>query len=380
LPICLKRSKNFEIHSNYKKKELKTAVCNAIDIYHRHLAPDVRTEEALNCDGLAGIHCKEAIARSWRVARTLAQQGDAPVGMAPWFDRLTQRQSKEMWRRYPALEVAWYWRHKHALDTEANIAKPKGLNVARAASIALQQSGPTRWINPGRFMMGSPSDEVDREEDEILHEVTLTRGFWLADTACTQGLWRAVTGQNPSQSNLGDDYPVESVSWEDVNAFIVHINREVPDLALRLPSEAEWEYACRAGIQAPFSFGETITTDQVNYNGNYPYAGGKKGENREETVEVSALPANSWGLYQMHGNVWEWCYDWYGEYPTGPVIDPKGPEEGGRRVLRGGGWFSFGGDARSAQRFINAPGIRVSLFGFRLARGPEEQARREGSE
>jgi formylglycine-generating enzyme required for sulfatase activity len=498
------KKQKFRNSFKLQKKELKTAVCHAIDIYHRHLAPDVRTEEALNCDELAGIHCKEAIERSWRVARTLAGQRDAPAGMAPWFDRLTQRQSKDMWRRYPALEVAWYCRHQDALETGESIAKPNGLNVARAASIALQQSGPTRyglcqtsqflevreigdtavkppqngfeklssplaeiesttpylywqwrdlsdgtesseildvrretqalplmirdgrltvysdraeivlhdrmskpswanrigrdryglytdftfrgvtqrlrWINPGRFMMGSPADEVNRSVDEILHEVIMTRGFWLADTACTQGLWRAVMGQNPSLSNQGDDYPVESVSWEDVNAFIERINREIPDLALRLPSEAEWEYACRAGTQSPFSFGETIITDQVNYNGDHPYAGGNRGENRGKAVEVSALPANGWGLYQMHGNVWEWCYDWYGRYQTGPVTDPKGPEAGGSRVLRGGSWFSGGGGARSAQRSGSAPGIRGSDFGFRLARGPEEQVRREGSE
>jgi hypothetical protein len=148
------KKQKFRNSFKLQKKELKTAVCHAIDIYHRHLAPDVRTEEALNCDELAGIHCKEAIERSWRVARTLAGQRDAPAGMAPWFDRLTQRQSKDMWRRYPALEVAWYCRHQDALETGESIAKPNGLNVARAASIALQQSGPTRYglYQTGQFL------------------------------------------------------------------------------------------------------------------------------------------------------------------------------------------------------------------------------------
>jgi formylglycine-generating enzyme required for sulfatase activity len=240
-----------------------------------------------------------------------------------------------------------------------------------------------RWISPGRFMMGSPADEVDREEDETLHEVILTRGFWLADTACTQALWQAVMGENPSGSNQGDHYPVERVSWDEVNVFIERINREIQDLALRLPTEAEWEYACRTGTQTPFSFGETITTDQVNYDGDYPYAGGNKGENRGKTVEVKALPVNNWGLYQMHGNVWEWCYDWYGNYPAKPVDDPRGAETGDSRVLRGGSWFNYARHARSAYRYLDDPSIHGFIsgdIGFRLARGPEEQDKQGDSE
>ena len=124
----------------------------------------------------------------------------------------------------------------------------------------------------------------------------------------------------------------------------------MPGLDLRLPTEEEWEYACRAGTTKPFSFGENITPEQVNYDGGYPYSGGKKGKNRGETVEVGSFPCNDWGLYEMHGNVWEWCSDWYGEYPLGPVVDPTGPEGGGLRVLRGGSWIDDGGNVRSADR------------------------------
>jgi formylglycine-generating enzyme required for sulfatase activity len=225
-----------------------------------------------------------------------------------------------------------------------------------------------RWIPPGEFRMGSPADEPKRYNDERQHEVVLTRGFWLAETACTQALWEAVMGENRSHFK-GPEQPVESVSWEDVQRFIMHLNERVPGLEVRLPTEAEWEYACRAGTKTPFWFGNQITPEQANYDGSYPYAGGKKGVYREETVEVKALPANGWGLYQMHGNVWEWCADWYGEYPEGTVVDPSGPQGGADRVLRGGGWIGNGRGLRSADRIHDGPGDRSDRVGFRLARG-----------
>ncbi|MEW6218738.1 MAG: formylglycine-generating enzyme family protein [Thermodesulfobacteriota bacterium] len=226
-----------------------------------------------------------------------------------------------------------------------------------------------RWIPPGQFRMGSPEDEPERWQDEgPRHEVLLTEGLWLADTACTQAMWQTVMGKNPSRFQ-GADRPVEKVSWNDVQRFLERINREWPGLELRLPSEAEWEYACRAGTETPFPFGTTITPEQVNYDGNRPYAGGEKGLYRQETVAVQALPANAWGLYQMHGNVWEWCADWYGAYPAGPVIDPAGPERGTERVLRGGCWIFYARRCRSALRYWFGPGSRFVITGFRLARG-----------
>ncbi len=229
-----------------------------------------------------------------------------------------------------------------------------------------------RWIPPGAFRMGSLANEVDRESfgyDETQHPVTLTQGYWLADTTCTQALWQAVLGETPSDFK-GAGRPVEQVSWEDVvERFLPALNRRVPGLGAALPSEAQWEYACRAGTTTPFSFGDNITTGQVNYDGNYPYAGGPEGEYRERTVEVKELPANGWGLYQMHGNVWEWCADWLGDYPEGTVTDPTGPDEGRGRVLRGGGWLHFGRNCRSASRGGLEPGERLRFIGFRLARG-----------
>ncbi|MFA7242947.1 MAG: formylglycine-generating enzyme family protein [Sulfuricellaceae bacterium] len=231
-----------------------------------------------------------------------------------------------------------------------------------------------RWIPPGQFLMGSPPDEPERSPDdsdwsERRHPVLLTEGYWLADTACTQALWQVVMGDNPSGFK-GDDKPVENVSWQDISEnFLPALNALLPGLEAGLPSEAQWEYACRAGTTTPFWFGETITPEQVNYNGNYPYRGGEKGLYRKQTVEVKALPANDWGLHQMHGNVWEWCADWLGPYAPGLATDPAGPPTGRARVLRGGSWFSDGWHCRSAERFGRVPDRRRDSFGFRLARG-----------
>jgi formylglycine-generating enzyme len=225
-----------------------------------------------------------------------------------------------------------------------------------------------RWIMPGEFIMGSPESETEHNDDATPHRVILSHGFWLADTACTQALWQGVMGENPSRFQ-GEERPVEQVSWDDVQDFIERLNTVVPGGGFRLPTEAEWEYACRAGTTTAFWFGDQITPEQVNYDGNYPYAGGRKGLYRKETVAVKALPCNGWGLYQMHGNVWEWCQDWYGRYPEGTVVDPSGPPRGGLRVLRGGSWINDGRFARSAIRVRDEPGLRYDYFGFRLARG-----------
>jgi sulfatase modifying factor 1 len=231
-----------------------------------------------------------------------------------------------------------------------------------------------RWIMPGKFLMGSPENEAERHSNETRHRVILTQGYWLADTTCTQALWQAVLGNNPSRFK-SEDRPVETVSWDYAQRFIERLNKLIPEGGFRLPTEAEWEYACRAGTTTAFWFGGQISSEQVNYDGNYPYAGGPKGQYRQQTVAVKALPCNGWGLYQMHGNVWEWCQDWYDDYPSETAVDPTGPERGGRRVLRGGSWFSNGRGARSANRGHVVPGSRNDAFGFRLARG---QTARQG--
>ncbi|RJF85259.1 formylglycine-generating enzyme family protein [Azospirillum cavernae] len=227
-----------------------------------------------------------------------------------------------------------------------------------------------RWIPPGRFLMGSPDDEPERGGNEgRQHEVTLSRGYWLFDTACTQALWQAVMGGNPSHLKGDDMRPVERVSWNDVQGFLMWLNARVPGLDLCLPTEAQWEHACRAGTTTPFSFGATITPEQVNYNGNVPYANGAKGLHREEAVPVGSLPPNAWGLYEMHGNVWEWCADGQRTYTAKAESDPRGPESDfGRRIIRGGSWAGYGRSARAASRNQSVLHGRYKDLGFRCAR------------
>ena len=231
-----------------------------------------------------------------------------------------------------------------------------------------------RWIPAGWFLMGSLANEQQRYDDETSHEVTLTQGYWLADTACTQQLWSEITGDNPAHFKEDNQNPIEQVSWTDIQNFLEKLNTLIPELQAELPSEAQWEYACRAGTRTPFSFGENITPEQVNYNGKYPYVDGKKGEYRAKTVAVKAFPSNPWGLYQMHGNIWEWCQDWYGSYSLEPVQDPKGKQEGEDRVLRGGSWIRYGQYVRSAHRYWNTPGYRSDFIGFRFSLGQADEA------
>ncbi|OQX06390.1 MAG: hypothetical protein BWK73_30985 [Thiothrix lacustris] len=231
-----------------------------------------------------------------------------------------------------------------------------------------------RWIEPGTFLMGSPESEAERYDDEVQHQVTLTQGFWLADTTVTQAQWQAVMGNNPSYFSDNPDNPVEQVSWNDIQDFLQKLNVLIPSLEAKLPTEAQWEYACRAGTTTPFSFGDNITPEQVNYDGNNPYAGGKKGLYRKKTVPVKSLPANPWGLFEMHGNVWEWCQDvWQEKLPASPVTDPEGVAEGDKagveRVIRGGSWNNFGRGCRSASRDWLGPVYRLYDSGFRLILG-----------
>ena len=224
------------------------------------------------------------------------------------------------------------------------------------------------WVPAGTFTMGSPEDEPERDLDEVPHEVTLTQGFYIQTTEVTQAQWAAVMGRNPSRfSACGPDCPVESVSWEMGREFARELSARDPNRTYRLPTEAEWEYACRAGTRTSFSMGPCIDTTRSNYNGNYFISGcTEEGLYRKNPLPVKSFSPNAWGLYDMHGNVGEWCQDRYGEYPQGPVTDPRGPDEGTFRVFRGGSWYSNPATCRSANREEGNPQGRYHSKGLRL--------------
>jgi formylglycine-generating enzyme required for sulfatase activity len=235
------------------------------------------------------------------------------------------------------------------------------------------------FIQGGTFTMGSPASEKERLDWEgPQHQVTISKGFWMGKYEVTQKEWVEVMGSNPSRFK-GDNLPVESVSWYEA---IDYCNKRSAKEGLmpaytrnrkkvtwnknangyRLPTEAEWEYACRAGTTTPFSTGGNITTDQANYYGN------AKGTYRQKTWAVGSGAANSWGLYDMHGNVYEWCWDWYGSYASGSQTDPTGAVSGDFRVHRGGCWNSRAQYLRSAGRVYSTPSLRYGDGGFRLVR------------
>lgn len=226
------------------------------------------------------------------------------------------------------------------------------------------------WIPAGTFLMGSPDDEEGRGVWEIQRKVTLTKGFFLAINPTTQASWREIMGNNPSDY-YGDDHPVEQVSWDDCQAFLRKLG-ERDGHAYRLPTEAEWEYACRAGTTTAYYFGETISTAQANYSGDYsPNREENEGDWRGTTTPVASFAPNAFGLYDMHGNVCEWCEDWcaatYEHYRHGVFVDPRGPQDGVCRVLRGGSFCDFALGLRSADRNRYGPSVCSEVVGFRAA-------------
>ncbi|MEW6080004.1 MAG: SUMF1/EgtB/PvdO family nonheme iron enzyme [Thermodesulfobacteriota bacterium] len=226
------------------------------------------------------------------------------------------------------------------------------------------------WIEPGGFQMGSPSKEQGRYGDEVQHPVILTRGFYLQTTEVTQGQWKKIMNDNPAFfKECGDNCPVEQVSWNDVRGFISRLNKKTGRI-YRLPTEAEWEYACRAGTTGLFHTGDCLTDAQANYDSAISFYGCPRGKLRGKPVPVKSFPPNAWGLYDMHGNVWEWCADWYGDYPSGSVKDPAGPDSGASRVNRGGCWNRDAVYCRSAIRNDDAPDSRFNNLGFRLVLQP----------
>jgi len=226
-------------------------------------------------------------------------------------------------------------------------------------------------LPPGRFTMGSGSDEAGRNDDEVLHDVEITQPFLLGQNEVTQQEWRTVMGTAPSHfTSCGPRCPVENITFFDVQTFLEKLNAHPPQtLHYRLPTEAEWEYACRARTTGPFSTGENLTTAQANYNGRQPYGSFPAGDFRQKTTPAGTFPLNPWGLADMHGNVWEWTSDWYGPYSESSAanIDPRSGPSGEKRVIRGGSWFFDANSARCALRYTHAPRDKGFSLGFRVA-------------
>jgi len=231
------------------------------------------------------------------------------------------------------------------------------------------------WVEPGTFMMGSRTTEAGRIDDETQHKVTLTQGFYLGKYEVTQEQYEKVMGKNPSRLK-GNKLPVEVISWNDAVAFCEALTKmelqnnygrddysenkiTTGSWEFNLPTEAQWEYACRAGTVTKYSWGNRISPQHANY--------GDRGINK--TVEVGSYKANPWGFFDMHGNVWEWTADWWGAYPSSSVIDPRGPNQGSTRVIRGGSWNVTGTYLRSAVRYSHHhynSYYRNSVIGFRV--------------
>ncbi len=242
-----------------------------------------------------------------------------------------------------------------------------------------------RWIPPGQFLMGFPDGNTNRDPDEKpQHTVILSHGFWMAATPCTQEQYRAVTGQSPSRFK-GDRLPVETVSWLEVREYCCALNRLIqeagvssPGLEFRLPTEAEWEYACRAGTDSDFNDGSPCTVP----SGQDPALDGLGWFDKNsdgKTHPVGEKVPNTWGLYDMHGNVWEWCWDGKRTFTAEALTDPLGPtDEQAGRALRGGSCWSNARSCRSACRDGGGPGGRRDDFGFRLAAGQPVAERSPG--
>jgi formylglycine-generating enzyme required for sulfatase activity len=245
------------------------------------------------------------------------------------------------------------------------------------------------WIPPGTFTMGSPATEKDRYEDEGPQlSVTLTKGFFMGKYEVTQAEYLVIMGKNPSFFSKTNGYPedlnrpVDQVSWEDATNYCAKLT--VRDRATgvfpagwayRLPTEAEWEYACRAGTTTPFHYGAELRAGFANFDGHYEYTAVGTVTNRLATFlgqprAVGSYTPNAWGLYDMHGNMYEWCWDWAADYASGSVLDPKGPPLGSFRVFRGGAWEYPARLCRSAVRNYSWPGINSADVGFRIVLAP----------
>jgi formylglycine-generating enzyme len=232
-------------------------------------------------------------------------------------------------------------------------------------------------IPAGSFTMGSPADEQSRRSNEVEHEVTITRPFYMQTTEVTVKDWRAIMGTRLFFKKKGsDNMPVVDVSWDDCMEFIKKLN-SLNEGVYRLPTEAEWEYACRGGSASVYGWGDVIDCSKAMYanntlkNADCVKSVQSKGLPEDQPAPVRSYAPNAWELYDMTGNVWEWCQDWYGPYEKGALVDPKGPPSGSDKVRRGGSWYGPGHRCRCANRNISHPASRYQTTGFRLVREAE---------
>jgi formylglycine-generating enzyme required for sulfatase activity len=247
------------------------------------------------------------------------------------------------------------------------------------------------WVEAGTFLMGSPTNEPGRNTNEFQHSVTLTNGFFVGKYLVTQGAYLSLMNTNPSYYSTNKGFaqnlnrPVETVSWNDASNYCEALTQQqqasgqiFTNWLYRLPTESEWEYACRAGTSTPFYCGSNLDSTLANFDGEYPYVAGIGTSNNpngiylDQTTNVGSYPPNASGLYDMAGNVWEWCQDWYSVYPTNSVTNYAGPAAGTNRIFRGGALDSIGAECRSAERDSYLPTGRFDTVGFRvvLSAGP----------
>ena len=309
------------------------------------------------------------------------------LALADWLDDQGQAERAELVRlvrRLRGVPVMRRTRDRVALeDRVASLlvagVEPVALEVVNSIGMRLA------LMPPGVFRLGSPATEKSRNYDESSHEVEITRPFYVGVFPVTQGQYETVMGTNPSAFREGGpndpglearEFPVESVNWHDAVDFCARLSaipaEKKARRVYRLPSEAEWEYAARGGpaCTGPFCFGSSLSSSQANFNGQYPYGGARKGPHLKRPSRVGSYRPNVLGLYDVHGNIWEWCNDWRysGYYDFSPRTDPPGPDEGSERVKRGGAWRLCGGAAcRVARRSASPPGARLPDVGFRVA-------------
>jgi formylglycine-generating enzyme required for sulfatase activity len=270
---------------------------------------------------------------------------------------LAWKQSDKLWYSFDESSQSWV-----LVSGQSSEGKKTG-DIYTIPDLSLDMI----WVEPGTFDMGSPTTEVGPFDDETQHQVTLTKGFYLGKYEVTQAQYEAVMTGNvdglsatPSYNSNKPNCPVERVSWNDIQVFLTRLNAQqsgnIPaGWAYVLPTEAQWEFACRAGTNTAYSWGDSIKSSDANYNNSF-----------SQTLDVGKYSANAWGFFDMHGNVWEWTADRYGSYSSFSMIDPEGSASGSARVGRGGSWNNAGTYLRSAQRNGNNPSYRSLNIGFRV--------------